>query len=95
MHFLAPESILILWQFEDLQECYLSKRRRMSSPQKQRQIDLNSKKEKEISHKSVGNAGLEDFQSILNAFTRYRFTLQTPLAFIILHCMQRHPWFCD
>lgn len=61
----------VLAQFEDLQECYLLKRRRMASSQRPRQLDLNSKKDKDSNDKDVGSAGLEDFQSILNAFTRY------------------------
>eukprot|EP00250_Pteridium_aquilinum_P012633 c20845_g1_i1 orf=359-2401(-) len=61
----------VLAQFEDLQECYLLKRRRLASMQRSRQLDLNSKKEKDNDDKDIGSVGLEDFQSVLNAFTRY------------------------
>lgn len=61
----------VLAQFEDLQECYLLKRRRMASSSRPRQLDLNSRKDKDSDDKNIGSAGLEDFQNILNAFTRY------------------------
>ena len=70
---LLPWVSEVLFQFEDLQECYLLNRKQLVSQQKSRQLDLNSKKDKYISNKGIGNVGLEDFQSILNAFTRYRF----------------------
>lgn len=61
----------VLAQFEDLQECYLLKRRRMTFSQHSNQLDLNSKKDSGSRDEDVGSAGLEEFQGILNAFTRY------------------------
>ncbi|XP_031485976.1 E3 ubiquitin-protein ligase COP1 [Nymphaea colorata] len=53
-------------QFDDLQECYLQKRRKMSNPTiKQGERDFNA-----ISREGY-HAGLEDFQSVLTTFTRY------------------------
>ncbi|KAF5742135.1 E3 ubiquitin-protein ligase COP1-like [Tripterygium wilfordii] len=53
-------------QFNDLQECYLQKRRcskRRSSKQKETNADYVSR--------AGYNPGLKDFQSVLNNFTRY------------------------
>ncbi|MCO5575097.1 hypothetical protein L7F22_028894 [Adiantum nelumboides] len=61
----------VLAQFEDLQECYLLKRRRMASSPRPRELDLNLKKDKDSDDKIIGSAGLEEFQNILNAYTRY------------------------
>lgn len=61
----------VLAQFEDLQECYLSKRRQTLSSSWPSETDSNPKKEKEVNARDIGSAGLENFQSILNAFTRY------------------------
>ncbi|XP_052202332.1 E3 ubiquitin-protein ligase COP1-like isoform X2 [Diospyros lotus] len=53
-------------QFNDLQECYLQKRRHWArQPRKQEQKDTNSM------NKEGYHSGLEDFQSVLSTFTRY------------------------
>ncbi|XP_043692045.1 E3 ubiquitin-protein ligase COP1-like [Telopea speciosissima] len=53
-------------QFNDLQECYLQKRRfRGSQPHKQEKQDTNA------TSREGYHAGLEDFQSVLTTFTRY------------------------
>ncbi|CAJ1971116.1 unnamed protein product [Sphenostylis stenocarpa] len=53
-------------QFNDLQECYLQKRRHATDePHIQQQRDMNL-----ISREGY-SAGLEDFQSVLTTFTRY------------------------
>ncbi|KAH7425083.1 hypothetical protein KP509_11G039000 [Ceratopteris richardii] len=61
----------VLAQFDDLQECYLLKRRRTASSFQSKPLNLNARKEKDNNDKNVGTVGLEDFQNILNAFTRY------------------------
>ncbi|KAH7306604.1 hypothetical protein KP509_22G021600 [Ceratopteris richardii] len=61
----------VLAQFEDLQECYLRVRRKITSSPQPRELDLVSRKEKDSKERSIGSTGLEDFQSILNSFTRY------------------------
>ncbi|XP_057725717.1 E3 ubiquitin-protein ligase COP1 [Arachis stenosperma] len=53
-------------QFNDLQECYLRKRRHsVDKPHGQQELDTNL-----ISREGY-TAGLEDFQSVLTTFTRY------------------------
>ncbi|KAK7320547.1 hypothetical protein VNO77_30113 [Canavalia gladiata] len=53
-------------QFNDLQECYLQKRRHAADkPHSQQERDINL-----ISREGY-SAGLEDFQSVLTTFTRY------------------------
>ncbi|KAK8466988.1 hypothetical protein PHAVU_008G214400 [Phaseolus vulgaris] len=53
-------------QFNDLQECYLQKRRHATDkPHSQQERDMNL-----ISREGY-TAGLEDFQSVLTTFTRY------------------------
>ncbi|KAA8524760.1 hypothetical protein F0562_011183 [Nyssa sinensis] len=53
-------------QFNDLQECYLQKRRQLANqPHKQEERDTN------VIHREGYNAGLADFQSVLTTFTRY------------------------
>ncbi|KAL5991384.1 coatomer subunit alpha [Asimina triloba] len=52
--------------FNDLQECYLQKRRHGAShPPKEEERDVNA------INKEGYHAGLEDFQSVLTTFTRY------------------------
>ncbi|XP_041993892.1 E3 ubiquitin-protein ligase COP1-like isoform X2 [Salvia splendens] len=53
-------------QFNDLQDCYLQKRRYWAKqmPEQQGRDSLSSKRE-------VYSVGLEDFQSVLSTFTRY------------------------
>lgn len=53
-------------QFDDLQECYLQKRRQLASKQHNQQ-----EKEKNIIPREGYNEGLADFQSVLTTFTRY------------------------
>lgn len=60
----------VLAQFEDLQECYLMKRRRMVSPPRLRQKGTDPKKDND-GMQDGGSGGLEDFQNVLSAFTRY------------------------
>lgn len=53
-------------QFNDLQECYLQKRRQLANhPLKQEERDTN------IIHREGYTAGLTEFQSVLSTFTRY------------------------
>lgn len=62
----------VLAQFDDLQECYLQKRRRWAT-QLRKQCDGGLRKERDgnsISREGY-HAGLEEFQSILTTFTRY------------------------
>lgn len=67
-------SCLVLLQFNELQECYLQKRRHGAS-QLHRQDDRDAKALKREGY----HAGLEDFQSVLTTFTRYRFHYYTIL----------------
>lgn len=61
---------LPLLQFNDLQECYLQKRRHAADkPHSQQDRDVNL-----ISREGY-SAGLDDFQSVLTTFTRYRYLL--------------------
>ena len=58
-------------QFNDLQECYLRKRRHSTDkPHSQQERDTNL-----ISREGY-SAGLEDFQSVLTTFTHYRYCCQ-------------------
>eukprot|EP00246_Nothoceros_aenigmaticus_P016554 TRINITY_DN7609_c0_g1_i1.p1 TRINITY_DN7609_c0_g1~~TRINITY_DN7609_c0_g1_i1.p1 ORF type:complete len:682 (-),score=135.45 TRINITY_DN7609_c0_g1_i1:325-2370(-) len=63
----------VMAQFEDLQECYLQKRRRMAALSRNKASSCPV--EREIAEECVaqqsGQSGLEDFQSVLTAFTRY------------------------
>eukprot|EP00897_Mesotaenium_endlicherianum_P000574 jgi/Mesen1/10517/ME000083S10023 len=51
-------------QFEDLQECYLQRRRRMAALQKQQADEMTDAPQRT-------GGGLEDFQTVLAAFTKY------------------------
>lgn len=63
-----PSDCLPLVQFNDLQECYLQKRRQAADkPRSQQERDTNL-----ISREGY-STGLEDFQSVLTTFTRYRY----------------------
>ncbi|KAF2284863.1 hypothetical protein GH714_031400 [Hevea brasiliensis] len=58
-------------QFNDLQECYLQKRRLLTTqPHKQQESDKN------IIHREGYSSGLVDFQSVLSTFTQYRQSLR-------------------
>lgn len=53
-------------QFNDLQECYLQKRRQLANqPNKQEERETN------VIHREGYTAGLTEFQSVLSTFTRY------------------------
>lgn len=64
-------------QFEDLQEAYLQRRRQVAQIQRQKQVQdsfLEKRNDKDL---TIGESdkycsGLDDFQSVLTAFTRYR-----------------------
>lgn len=58
-----------LWlQFNDLQECYLQKRRQLANkPHNPKEMDKN------MIPREGYNEGLVDFQSVLTTFTRYRY----------------------
>lgn len=62
----------VLAQFDDLQECYLQKRRRWAT-QLRKQCDGGLRKERDgnIISREGYHAGLEEFQTILTTFTRY------------------------
>ncbi|KAK6259522.1 hypothetical protein SCA6_013996 [Theobroma cacao] len=53
-------------QFNDLQECYLQKRRQSAN-----QLHVKQESDKNVIHREGYNAGLADFQSVLSTFTRY------------------------
>ncbi|KAL6988690.1 RING-type E3 ubiquitin transferase [Sarracenia purpurea var. burkii] len=58
----------VLSQFNDLQECYLQKRRLGA-----RQSYKQQEKDTNVMKREGYHAGLEDFLSVLSTFTRYRF----------------------
>lgn len=60
----------VLAQFEDLQEAYLTRRRQVARKQRHRQFQESVKKEAVKGVESFQD-GLEDFESVLSAFTRY------------------------
>jgi E3 ubiquitin-protein ligase RFWD2 len=63
-------------QFNDLQDCYLQKRRQLANhPHNQ------SERDKNVIHKEGYNAGLADFQSVLGTFTQYRYKYQFSFHF--------------
>ncbi|KAJ7555086.1 hypothetical protein O6H91_05G021900 [Diphasiastrum complanatum] len=62
----------VLAQFEDLQDCYLQKRRK----QLKTQSESFQVKVEQGSCDSSDSRGLEDFEAVLAAFTRYRCRLQ-------------------
>ncbi|XP_022149595.1 E3 ubiquitin-protein ligase COP1 [Momordica charantia] len=53
-------------QFNDLQECYLQKRRQLPN-----QLPDQEEKDKNVIRREGYSAGLSDFQSVLTTFTRY------------------------
>lgn len=59
--------IIDIWQFNELQEFYLQKRRQLVN-----HSDTQVKKDKTIISREGYSSGLEDFQSVLSTFTRYR-----------------------
>lgn len=68
----------LLHQFNDLQECYLQKRKNWArQAQKQEERDFNHV-QREGYH-----PGLKDFQSVLSSFTRYGFVAYVAFIFII------------
>lgn len=60
-------SDLFILQFNDLQECYLQKRRQLAN-----QLCNPEEKSSDTVRREGYNAGLADFQSVLSTFTRYR-----------------------
>lgn len=66
-------------QFDDLQEAYLQRRRRVAQRQRQKQKVHETIVEKDEEVNSGGSdrycSGLNDFHSVLTAFTRYRYTV--------------------
>jgi E3 ubiquitin-protein ligase RFWD2 len=65
---------MICKQFEDLQEAYLQRRRHAVRMQQQKWVQESSQKKlKEEKLPAPQNycVGLDDFQSVLTAFTRY------------------------
>lgn len=63
-----------LLQFEDLQEAYLTRRRQVARKERHRQFQESVKKEAVKGVESFQD-GLEDFESVLSAFTRYRYMM--------------------
>ncbi|XP_073393412.1 E3 ubiquitin-protein ligase COP1 isoform X1 [Physcomitrium patens] len=65
----------VMAQFEDLQEAYLQRRRKVAQAQRQKQKLSHTVADKGENVASAGSdrycSGLHDFQSVLNAFTRY------------------------
>lgn len=62
---------VLFLQFEDLQEAYLLRRRQVARKQNQRQIQEAVRNTATKGSESYQD-GLEDFESVLTAFTRYR-----------------------
>eukprot|EP00249_Psilotum_nudum_P014702 c24957_g1_i1 orf=1906-3333(-) len=63
----------VLAQFNDLQECYLQKRRHIASVPYAKQVDSHIKFDGDVNveGKEGCHAGLEEFQTVLSACTRY------------------------
>jgi E3 ubiquitin-protein ligase RFWD2 len=69
------KKLQVLAQFEDLQEAYLQRKRHVAQMHRQNHFQqLSQKKLKDEKHAGFQSYrdGLEDFQSVLSAFTRYR-----------------------
>lgn len=60
-------------QFEDLQETYLRRRRQVAVVQRQKQMQRSSYRKEACKASDSFHDGLDDFQSVLTAFTRYRY----------------------
>lgn len=54
-------------QFNELQECYLQKRRQLVD-----QVDNQVESQSNVMQREGFSSGLSDFQSVLTTFTRYR-----------------------
>ncbi|KAK5818132.1 E3 ubiquitin-protein ligase COP1-like [Gossypium arboreum] len=54
-------------QINDLQECYLQKRRQLAN-----QLHIKQERDKNFIHNEGYNADIADFQFVLNTFTQYR-----------------------
>ncbi|CAK9199492.1 unnamed protein product [Sphagnum jensenii] len=68
------KKLQVLAQFEDLQEAYLQRKRHVAQMHRQNHFQqLSQKKLKDEKHAGFQSYrdGLEDFQSVLSAFTRY------------------------
>ncbi|KAJ7246850.1 hypothetical protein O6H91_Y427300 [Diphasiastrum complanatum] len=65
---LRAKKMRVLAQFEDLQECYLQKRRRTHQ---QKQLEATTILEREDINVDRDSHGLTDFHAVLNAYTRY------------------------
>lgn len=61
-------------QFNDLQECYLQKRRQLANKSR-----VKEEKDADVVQREGYSEGLADFQSVLSTFTRYRYNF---LSFI-------------
>lgn len=59
-------------QFDELQEAYLLRRRQVARMERQKQMIESVKLEKDRAGPDSYRNGLDDFQSVLTAFTRYR-----------------------
>lgn len=74
----------ICLQFNDLQECYLQKRRQLANKSR-----VKEEKDTDVVQREGYSAGLADFQSVLSTFTRYRYKFVcyslNMLAFKFLH----------
>lgn len=60
--------MLINLQFNDLQQCYLQKRRQVANP-----LQNLDKRDADSSQREGYSSGLSDFQSVLSTFTQYRY----------------------
>lgn len=55
-------------QFNDLQQCYLQKRRQLVNP-----VQNRDKSNADVIQREGYSSGLSDFQSVLSTFTQYRY----------------------
>ncbi|XVE72461.1 hypothetical protein DITRI_Ditri11bG0041000 [Diplodiscus trichospermus] len=62
----VPRKKRVHAQFNDLQECYLQKRRQLAN-----QLHIKQESDKNVIHREGYNAGLAEFQTVLSTFTQY------------------------
>lgn len=66
-------------QFNDLQECYLQKRRQLANKSR-----VKEEKDTDVVQREGYSAGLADFQSVLSTFTRYRYNFMSLICWTCL-----------
>ena len=60
-------------QFDELQEAYLLRRRQVAIKQRRRQLQESAVEKDACRNSDNYYDGLDDFQSMLTAYTRYRY----------------------